>query len=63
MGLYKNVQKACEPAGYTITRLESELGYGRGTIAKWEDHAPSAQRVQSVAEKLKTTVEALLKGE
>lgn len=62
MTLCEKVQRACEKCGKTVAGLERELGYARGTIAKWDDHIPSVMRVQEVATALSTTVDALLNG-
>lgn len=62
MTLYESVQRFCEKAGKTVAGLERELGYVRGTIAKWDNHSPSVQRVQEVAKALDTTVDALMGG-
>lgn len=62
MTLCETVQNACEQCGKTVAGLERELGFARGTIAKWDDHIPSVTRVQAVAIALGTTVDALLKG-
>lgn len=62
MTLYENVQLFCERAGKTVAGLERELGYVRGTIAKWDNHSPSIARAKEVAEALDTTVDALMNG-
>lgn len=63
MNLYRNVQKACAEAGTPVARLEENLGFNRGTIAKWEQHVPGVDRVKAVADELGTTVDALLSEE
>lgn len=63
MTLYEKIQVFCERQGKTVAGLERELGYPRGTIAKWACHSPSVARVHEVAEALGTTVDALMRGE
>lgn len=62
MGVYKNIQDACGPAGYNIAYLEEELGLGRGSISKWDDHCPSYKKLEAVAQKLGTSVDRLAEG-
>lgn len=33
----------------SINRLEKECGLTRGSMAKWDDHAPSADKIMKVA--------------
>ena len=63
MTLYKKTQVLCERHGKTVAGLERELGYPRGTIARWDKHSPSIDRVKEVADALATTVDALMRGE
>ena len=35
--LYENVMKLCQDKNLKVTVLESELGFGRGTIGKWNN--------------------------
>lgn len=62
MGLYKNIQDACRVEGRTVNGVEQELGFGRGSIAKWDKNIPSVKKVAEVAAVLHTTVDALLSG-
>ena len=59
MGIYKNIQKRCKEVGTTVNALERDLGYGRGSISKWDIHVPGVDKVLAVAERLQTTVEEL----
>lgn len=63
MTLYKKTKVLCERHGKTVAGLERELGYVRGTIARWDKHSPSVERVKEVADALSTTVDALMRGE
>ena len=63
MALHDNVQALCKKAGRTVAGLERELGYVRGTIARWDKHSPNVERVKEVADALSTTIDALMRGE
>ncbi len=62
MGLRENVAKICKHRGITEATLEKDLGYPRGTIAKWALHIPNVERVREVAEKLDATIDELVNG-
>lgn len=49
--------------GISINKLEKEAGITRGSIAKWDDHAPSYDKVKKVADYFGVTVEYLLHGD
>ena len=42
MGLYENVKEAAKSKGYSINRLEKELGFARSYISKFKNITPSA---------------------
>ena len=60
MGIYKNIQNVCREKGMTINGLEAQLGFGRGSIYKWDEHTPSIARVKDVADVLGVTVDDLI---
>lgn len=59
--LYDKVKKLCEKNGFTITRLERDLGFPRSYICKWNENIPSVTKVKAVADYLGCTVDELLK--
>ncbi len=60
MGIYKNIQNVCREKGMTINSLEAQLGFGRGSIYKWDSHMPSVAKVRDVADVLGVTVDDLI---
>ena len=44
----------------SINKLEQECGLTRGSMAKWDDHAPSPDKVKKVADYFNVSVEYLL---
>ena len=42
--------------------LEKELGFGNGTIRRWDERMPSADKALIIANRLEVTVEWLLTG-
>lgn len=62
MGLYENVKEAAKRKGYSINRLEQELGFARSYIAKFKTITPSADKIQRIADFLGVSTEYLLTG-
>ena len=60
MCICKNIQKLCKLQGLPVMKLEEDLGFARGSIYKWDTNTPSVSKVKAVADRLGTTVDALL---
>ena len=63
MGLYENVRAAAKAKGYSINRLEKELGFARSYVSKFKTITPSADKIQKIADFLDVSSEYLLTGE
>lgn len=63
MGLYENVKKAAKNKGYSINRLEIELGFARSYIGKFKTITPSADKIQKIADFLDVSSEYLMTGQ
>ena len=48
--MYKKIKDLCNNAGITITGLESTLGFARGSLSKIDNHQPSAEKLQKIAD-------------
>ena len=62
MGLYENVKEAARLKGYSINRLEKELGFARSYISKFKTITPSADKLQKIADFLVVSAEYLMTG-
>lgn len=62
MGLYENVKEAAKSKGYSINRLEQELGFARSYISKFKTITPSADKIQKIADFLDVSTDYLLTG-
>lgn len=62
MGLYENVKTAAKAKGYSINKLEQELGFARSYITKFKTITPSADKVQKIADFLGVSTNYLLYG-
>lgn len=47
--LYSRIKELCKERGITITKLENELGFARGSISKIDKHKPSAEKLEKIA--------------
>lgn len=62
MGLYENVKKAANAKGYSINRLEKELGFARSYIGKFKTITPSVDKIQKIADFLDVSTDYLMTG-
>lgn len=62
MSLYENVKAIAKEKGYSINRLEKELGFARSYISKFKTITPSMDKVQKIADFLGVSVDYLLTG-
>ena len=53
------VRKLCESRGITIAQLEKELGFGNGTIARWNVSKPRINKLSAVATYFTVPVQSL----
>ena len=62
MGLYENVKTAANAKGYSINRLEKELGFARSYIGKFKTITPSVDKIQKIADFLGVSTDYLMTG-
>lgn len=60
MGLYENIRDIAKINGYSVNRLEQELGFARSSINKFNKNTPSAEKLQKIANKLNVTLDDLM---
>ena len=59
--LYSRIKELCEKKGITITKLESDLGFGNSSIKKWKQITfPSVDKVIKIASYFDVSVDYLL---
>lgn len=59
--MFSKIEELCKKKGITITELERELGFGRGTILKWKNSSPSVNKLSIVAKYFKVTIDFFVK--
>jgi len=63
MGLYEQIRDIAKNKGYSINKLEQELGFARSSINKFNKNKPSIDKLQQIADFLGVTVDCLTTGE
>ncbi len=59
--LYQRIKELCARNNITISRLESELGFGNSSIKKWEKtSSPSIDKILKVAKYFNVSIDYLL---
>lgn len=49
MSILDNIKILCEENNTNVFAVERELGFGRGTIRRWDTNSPSADKLEKVA--------------
>ncbi|MDK8641303.1 helix-turn-helix domain-containing protein [Niallia taxi] len=60
MSLVEKVKYLCKQRKTTVASLERSLDFGNGTIRKWDNAYPSADKLKRVADYFGVTVDYLL---
>lgn len=50
MLIYEKIEELCKRKSITVGALEKQLGFGYGTIRKWENSYPNANNLKKVAD-------------
>ena len=51
MGLYEQIKEVATAKGYSINKLEKELGFPRSSISKYNKNIPSMEKIQKMSTK------------
>ena len=57
---YDTIKKLCKGHGITVTGLEKELGFARGSLCKVDTNKPSMEKVQKIADYFNMSVSRLV---
>lgn len=63
MGKYQRIQKLCKERGFSIAQMERDLKFARGSVAKIDNHKPSADRISKICNYLNVSPMMLLADE
>lgn len=48
--LYDKVKEICKAKGISVSAVEKELGFGSGTITKWNKVTPNVRNLKKLAD-------------
>lgn len=60
MNVLERIQLLCKEKGMNPSNLEVELGFGRGTLYKWNKSSPNTDRLSAVADYFDVSMDWLL---
>ncbi|MCT4583692.1 MAG: helix-turn-helix domain-containing protein [Peptostreptococcaceae bacterium] len=60
MNVLEIIQELCKEKGTNPSKLEIELGFGRGTLYKWKKSSPNADKLLKIADYFGVSVDYLL---
>lgn len=60
MNLYERIKEVAKEKGYSINRLEKELGFARSSMNKFKTSTPSVEKIKTIAEFLGVSVDDLM---
>lgn len=62
MTLRERVKELANNKGLSLPNLESELGFGSGTIVKWDKSTPNVDKLKKVADYFGVSIDYLVTG-
>ncbi len=62
MSLKTRIKNLANEQGMSLTVLETKLGFGNGTITKWDKATPNADKLNAVAQYFNVSMDYLLNG-
>ena len=57
--LYEKIKELGKKNGVSITQIEHDLGFGRGSLSKIDKHRPNIEKLQKIADYFGITVDQL----
>ena len=63
MGLYDRIKEVASEKGYSINKLEKELGFPRSSIGKYNKNKPSMDKIKQIADFLDVTTDLIIGSE
>lgn len=58
--IYDRIKKICKNKGISVAKLEQDLGLGRSSVRRFDQHEPGVGKLNMIAGYLGVTVDSLL---
>jgi len=58
--LYDKIKEVCKEKGISVSAVEKELGFGNGTITKWNKSMPNVYSLKKLADYFGKPIEYFL---
>ena len=60
MGLYERIKEVASKKGYSINKLEKELGFPRSSMNKYNNNVPSMEKIQKISNFLNVSIDEII---
>lgn len=60
MTAFDRVKELCKKRGIPVSKLESDVGFGKNSIYSWKQNNPSTDKLQKVADYFNVSTDYLL---
>lgn len=57
---YETIKNLCKENGITVTELERELGFSKGSLCKIEKHNPNVEKIMKICKRFNVTMEDIM---
>lgn len=61
--IYSRIKILCKQNGISVNELEKRLDIAKGSLCRIDKHKPSQEKIENLANELKTTTDYIMKGE
>lgn len=61
--MVERIRELCKEHGTNFKQLEEKTGLANGSVARWDNSSPSAEKVRRVAEFFGVTCDYIIRGE
>lgn len=58
--MYSEIKELCRKHNISVSQLEIELGFSRGSICKWDNNVPTITKVKAVADYFEISIDELI---
>lgn len=60
MELYESIKNVAKSRGCTIAKMEKDLELGKSVVSKYDEHAPSIEKIVKIADYFDVSIDTLI---